>query len=45
MQNFVQLHALKSEIGLSQEFREKLDTSAPYRAISTQIELFLFLNI
>ena len=30
MQNFVQFHAIESEIGLSKEFWDKRNSSAPY---------------
>ena len=30
MQNFARFHAIESEIGLSQEFREKRNSSIPY---------------
>ena len=45
MQNFVQFHAIESNIELSQKFWEKLNTSAPYWAIYIQIASLLFLLI
>ena len=43
MQNFVQFHAIESEIELAKQFRKKRNSSAPYRDKCSQIASLLFL--
>ena len=45
MQNSVRFHAIEYDAGLSQEFEEKRNSSAPCRAINTYIASLLFLII
>ena len=45
MQNFVRFHSIEIKIKLWQKMWEKQNSSAPYRAICTQITSLLFLMI
>ena len=44
MQNCIRFHEIEFEIGLSEEFWKKWDSSALYRVISNQIVPLLFLK-